>query len=176
MSQVRLLVLSEPRRGESFPLGEENVTIGRTERCDICIPDSTISSHHCTVIYNAEDNSYSLRDEDSTNGTRINEQRVEGVPVKMKSGDILQLGGVEVLFENQDGKNGQAHSAVIDLTSVATGEFPTRELKNLGERTGVRRSKDLRGNKKQTMIITVIVAVIALMAIGVGVLALLGAF
>ena len=46
----KLVLLSEKLRGKSFELDREMLTVGRREQCDICIKDSTLSSHHCDFI------------------------------------------------------------------------------------------------------------------------------
>ena len=66
MATAKIQILSDgPMRGTSFQLPNESYTIGRSESCDICIPDSTISGHHCT-LFQADEGVYMLRDEGST--------------------------------------------------------------------------------------------------------------
>ena len=47
---VKITILSEQMRGASFALNNERYTIGRSDSADVCIPDPTISGHHCTLI------------------------------------------------------------------------------------------------------------------------------
>lgn len=94
----KLIILSEQLRGKGFELTKDLHTCGRVEERDICIKDPTISSHHCDFI--KSDSTYILRDNGSTNGTRVN-----NVPVteqELQNSDILQVGGVEVLFDCDD--------------------------------------------------------------------------
>ncbi len=112
MSNPKLIVLSEKLRGKTFELLEEIQGAGRSEAQSICIKDSTLSSHHCDFIRN-DDGNYLLRDNDSTNGTRVN-----NVPITeqlLKSSDIIQLGGVEILYDFDDG------STTASLTRTKTG-------------------------------------------------------
>ena len=95
----KLIVLSEKMRGKSFELTEPVMSAGRNEQQDICIKDSTLSSHHCDFI--KTETSYMVRDNDSTNGTRVN-----NVPVteqELKNFDVIQLGGIEILYDADDG-------------------------------------------------------------------------
>ena len=92
----KLVVLSEPLRGQTFTLANELYTIGRVESCTICIPDPTISSKHCTLNRQA-DGGYKLTDHGSTNGTRVNGMRVE--EAVLANTDIVQLGSVEMLYD-----------------------------------------------------------------------------
>lgn len=112
MSNPKLIVLSEKLRGKTFDLTEDIQGAGRSESQSICIKDSTLSSHHCDFIRN-DDGNYLLRDNDSTNGTRVN-----NVPITeqmLKSSDIIQLGGVEILYDFDDG------STTASLTRTKTG-------------------------------------------------------
>ena len=86
--------------------------MGRSEERDICIKDSSLSSHHCDIIRKGE--TFIVRDNDSTNGTRVN-----NVPVteqELMNSDIIQFGGIEVLFD-ADSKEG-SRSTTTQKTST----------------------------------------------------------
>ena len=54
-----------------------------------------------------------MRDNDSTNGTRIN-----NIPIteqELKNSDIILLGGVEVLFDSNDGAETQVGSTTVTI-------------------------------------------------------------
>eukprot|EP00913_Durusdinium_trenchii_P034159 g31969.t1 len=71
--------------------GLENV-IGRSTACDTCIPGSqAISNRHMCISF-ASDGTASIRDIGSRNGTFLNDHRVAGTALVMKSGDKVQLG------------------------------------------------------------------------------------
>ena len=94
----KLIILSEQLRGNNFELTGEKYICGRLDNCDITLKDPTVSSRHCEFIKN--ENTYVLRDLNSTNGTRVN-----NVPIseqELKSSDILQVGGIEILFDSED--------------------------------------------------------------------------
>lgn len=97
-SPPKLVVLSEQLRGQQFELSQDLYTIGRSEKEAICINDPTISSRHCELIRD-EDGSFRVRDLGSTNGTRINGVKV--TEQKLVNSDILQVGGVEIMFDNE---------------------------------------------------------------------------
>ncbi|MCM8539849.1 MAG: FHA domain-containing protein [Lentisphaeraceae bacterium] len=98
MSTPRAIILSEIMRGKSFDLDKEVYNIGRTEENDICIPDGTLSSNHCTLT--KEGKTFKVVDHGSTNGTRINGERIS--ESYLRSSDILQVGGIEILFDSDD--------------------------------------------------------------------------
>src|SRR6185369_596092 len=82
--------------------------LGRVETNDATINDASVSGHHCEVIVSGE--SVRLKDLGSTNGTFVN--RVPITESVLESGQRIQLGSVELLFE-ADGAPGVA-SAVSE--------------------------------------------------------------
>jgi len=60
--------------GESIEITKDLVLIGRKEDCDIHLDHKSISKIHCVVV--KTDGLLLLRDLGSTNGTRVNGQRV----------------------------------------------------------------------------------------------------
>ena len=127
MGSVRILILSEQMRGTSFALTGNQYSIGRAESCDICISDPTISGHHCTLL-KLEDERYAVRDENSTNGTKVNEEKVTDQIVPLSNGDILQVGAVEILFDDRGQTN--HHDDGDQSRTTGTGEISTTAMKN----------------------------------------------
>ena len=73
--------------GDSIPLLHEKLLIGRRSSCDICLPVSNVSSHHCEL--ELQDGYWHVRDLGSTNGVKVNGQRTLGCP--LMPGDELQV-------------------------------------------------------------------------------------
>ncbi len=97
----KLIILSEQFRGRTFELTGETASVGRVDQCDICIKDPTVSTNHCTLI--RRDGSCFVLDNDSTNGTRINGTQLEpGVEQELANTDVLQVGGIEMLYDSDD--------------------------------------------------------------------------
>ncbi len=148
----KLVVLSEKLRGRSFELDKDIVSVGRTGERDICIKDPTISSHHCDFI--RTESSYTLKDNNSTNGTRVN-----NVPIteqELKNSDILQLGGVEILYDNDDGTTTavtRTHTG-IDLDSTEIGLSTVKNLDNFSPFSKTDRKK---GNLSQKILLALVV-------------------
>ncbi|NLF94843.1 MAG: FHA domain-containing protein [Oligosphaeraceae bacterium] len=169
MSSVRILILSEQMRGTSFALSADQYTIGRAESCDICISDPTISGHHCTLL-KLEADRYAVRDEGSTNGTKVNEAKVTTETVPLSNGDILQIGGVEVLFDNrQDNKQESRTMTVINLEDTGTSEIATTTMKNLGAKIGAKKGVTLRENQSHTKVLHIVLGILGLLVlVGLG--------
>jgi pSer/pThr/pTyr-binding forkhead associated (FHA) protein len=157
----KLTVLFEKLRGKTFELDRPEMTAGRKDPMDICIKDPSLSGHHCTFIRTAT-GSYIIRDNDSTNGTRVN-----NVPVteqELKNSDIIQLGGVEVLYDcglDADGTTGVSsfgRTHTINLDSLESNLSTVKDLGNYSPFAKVEGKKQARTNK--------------IMLIGLGVLGL----
>lgn len=147
MANPKLIVLSEKLRGKSFELTEDVHTAGRSDAQSICIKDASLSSHHCDFI-KTEDGKYLLRDNDSTNGTRVN-----NVPIHeqaLNSSDIIQLGAVEVLYDFDDGtitSNTRTRTG-IDLDSAdITVKTVITKMDNLSPFAHAEKSKGAKSQK-----------------------------
>lgn len=68
---------------KSFDFGRELVLIGRSESCDVCLPNNKISRQHAKVVADGTD--YFLVDLESGNGTFLN-----SIPVKPNEKNILR--------------------------------------------------------------------------------------
>jgi pSer/pThr/pTyr-binding forkhead associated (FHA) protein len=91
----RLVMVSGPNVGASFPLLESKIVIGRGEDCDLPINDTSVSRVH-SEIHTIEDGRWEIVDRDSSNGVRVN-----GVELKralLDVGDVIELGDVQLRF------------------------------------------------------------------------------
>lgn len=91
----RLVMISGPTVGASFPLLESKIVIGRGEDCDLPINDTSVSRVHAE-LYAIEGSKYEIVDRDSSNGVRVN-----GVELKralLDVGDVIELGDVQLRF------------------------------------------------------------------------------
>jgi pSer/pThr/pTyr-binding forkhead associated (FHA) protein len=69
---LRLVAIDE---GPDIIVGRAMVIVGRHPTCDTCLSSLRASRHHCCV--SLEDTGLLIRDLGSTNGIRINGQKVE---------------------------------------------------------------------------------------------------
>ena len=164
MATPKLVVLSEQLRGQTYELSEEMYSIGRGEQESICIPDPTVSGRHCDLVRN-EDGTYSAKDLGSTNGTRINGVRI--TEQRLVNSDILQVGGIEIMFdcEDQSITSAIATQTGINLEDTAGG-MAVEEMSNFSPFVG----KGARGadNPKIKMMVTGIIVVLFLVVCVLG--------
>lgn len=68
----------------------DTVLIGRSSSNDVRIAHTSVSKLHARVRYEA--GRPLLSDAGSSNGTLVQERRIDGEPVSLASGDVVQLG------------------------------------------------------------------------------------
>ena len=93
-----ILRSSEPDGALTFRLGAGAIkTVGRAPRADFIVDAALVSRLHCRIT--AADENLEIVDLKSTNGTFVNDRRVQRASVK--SGDRLRVGRVELTVERQ---------------------------------------------------------------------------
>ena len=114
MKLVVVLVLSGPLKGHKyFVKSDSKILIGRSEEANIRIGYDEFCSRRHTLIY-WEGKKCIIEDLGSTNGTFVNEQRIEGKE-ELKQGDKIGLGDTELLVGVEDYPKGKASSAEDDV-------------------------------------------------------------
>ena len=170
MANIKLTVLSDKMRGTSFTLSDQQYTIGRSDSADITIAEGTVSGRHCTLT-RMENGSYAVHDEGSTNGTRVNGRKLEDETLPLENGDLLQIGSVEMMFENASEKEviSEKTISVINLDDSTTSVSQISQMSNLNTHGGaIKKHDSLRSNKKHNAILFTMLGIL-----GVAVLAVL---
>jgi len=91
--RLYLEVLEGPDKGRKFEIYSTIVSLGR-KGVDVILSDPTVSSRHATLEVSRED--ILLYDENSTNGTFVNGERISSCP--LKNLDEIQLGETKLLL------------------------------------------------------------------------------
>jgi len=79
--------------GYVFDLTQGEINVGRSPRCQLQLPFTFVSHHHLTIV--AEGHGYFVSDNNSTNGTVLNDRRMPPHAfVPLADGDTLQIGDV----------------------------------------------------------------------------------
>jgi len=104
----RLVALDE---GPDITLDRTIVVVGRHPACETRLDSLRVSRHHCCMTQ--ENGEVVVRDLGSTNGIRINGQRVE--MGRLRPGDELSIAHIRYRLEN-----GQGHEqTIVEPVSVA---------------------------------------------------------
>ena len=82
------------RAGESFPLEEDKVSIGRTPEAGVFLDDVTVSRNHALLV-RRRDGLY-IDDLGSLNGTYVNRNRIESHA--LNDGDEIQIGKYKLSY------------------------------------------------------------------------------
>lgn len=82
--------------GDRVPLGEYVVSIGRQHDCTIVLADPNVSRHHAEIRPSGD--GYVVVDLGSTNGTRVNGDRIPGQHF-LTDGDELRCGNTIMRFQ-----------------------------------------------------------------------------
>jgi hypothetical protein len=99
----RLVAQSPEFEGKTFDLSGPEVTVGRVADNRIQLEHASVSGHH--AVFKLDQLDYTIKDLDSTNGTRINGERI--TQQKLRRNDILRLGNIELLYDSEHQPPGQ---------------------------------------------------------------------
>jgi len=99
-----LQICNGPEDGRLISLSREEMTLGRSAENQLAFSyDSKISRHHARFFFQEE--SWWIEDLHSTNGVKINGQRING-PAKLNHGDIILAGNLNLAHLMEKGNHG----------------------------------------------------------------------
>ena len=116
---TELIVKYPDRTPDHFPLGRLRITIGRSARNDLCIPDPFASRVHAEV--RREGDGYLLQDLGSANGTLYNGSNVEGV-IPLTAGGRIQIGETEIIFDDGTYNSSMGATMITDNSGTSLPE------------------------------------------------------
>ena len=95
-----LVVLLGSDTGLRIPLSKQELTLGRTAEADVILHDEQISRRHAVIRCDPIRQSYTLVDLNSTNGTRVNQEKIQ--EVLLREGDKIFIGSTVLKFVYED--------------------------------------------------------------------------
>src|SRR5216684_3531370 len=116
---TELIVKYPDRTADHFPLGRLRITIGRSARNDLCIPDPFASRVHAEV--RREGDGYVLQDLGSANGTLYNGSPAEGA-LPLTVGGRIQIGETEIMFDDGTYRSGTGATMITDEIATSLPE------------------------------------------------------
>jgi hypothetical protein len=92
-----LVTYSASPLGKSFNIYEGRNYVGRDITCDVCITsDSQISGKHFSILFRAVDSKFKFKDEQSSNGTIVNDLLEDDG--ELKNFDVIRIGDTKFIF------------------------------------------------------------------------------
>ncbi|WP_418962954.1 FHA domain-containing protein [Streptomyces lavendofoliae] len=95
LGSALLVVRRGPNSGSRFLLDSDLTTAGRHPQSDIFLDDVTVSRRH-VEFRRSPDGSFTVSDVGSLNGTYVNRERIDSVP--LANGDEVQIGKYRLVF------------------------------------------------------------------------------
>ena len=90
-----LVALNGQHKGEDFRLRVGKNVIGTAADCDVVLSDKKLSRKHATIRF--EGGEFQIADLDSSNGTSVNDEKVQ--KHDLIDNDIIKLGDIEFEFK-----------------------------------------------------------------------------
>ena len=152
----RLVAQSPEFSGKTFDLKDREITVGRLPDNAIQIEHASVSGHH--AILKLDELDYVVTDLESTNGTRINGEKIS--KQKLRRNDILRLGNIELLYDSEHALPGEpmpTASPRVNLAECSTHGRPADFL------NASPIGKKVRG--KQSMVWTASLSLLGLLAV-----------
>ncbi len=94
LRKCQLVVVEGSSKGRKLDLKDKRVTVGKKEDNDLMVEDRAVSRTHYEIV--PSEDSFVLRDLESTNGTFINETKVR--EAYLAPGDIIRIGNSRIEF------------------------------------------------------------------------------
>jgi pSer/pThr/pTyr-binding forkhead associated (FHA) protein len=90
---LRLSYKDKPEE-DTFLIQQTDILLGRDPNCKVHIPDETISAQHARIYL--IDQNWWIQDLNSTNGTFLNDERIEQ-PCILTNDDLIQVGNIKLI-------------------------------------------------------------------------------
>ncbi len=108
MARLSIHCPGQPERVQT--ISDDKATLGRSSRCEIVLPDKTLSREQCRL--ERAGSTYEISDLGSVNGTRINGERITR-PHLLISGDLIEIGLSRILFIAELGEEDNADTYAL---------------------------------------------------------------
>jgi adenylate cyclase len=150
-----LLQLAGQGRTREFQLeGASACRIGRSEQCNLVLSgDARVSRNHA-IVQRMDTGEYYLSDLGSRNGSVLN-GRLVVTPTALKSGDIIRLGGYELVFVQEEDAvqpppeadtQEELTTALLDVRLISVLVMDIRDYTSLSRELGEPRTSQMMGS------------------------------
>ena len=109
-----LVVIYGAELGRKYHIDGREMTIGRGTLNDICVSQDSVSRTH--AMLRVEDAGIKIRDNESTNGTYVNDHKIH--EAWLKDGDLVKIGRAIFKFLSGDNIESLYHEEIYRLSTV----------------------------------------------------------
>jgi hypothetical protein len=92
-----LVAMNGHQKGEDFRLRDGQNIIGSASTAEISLNDPAVSARHASIRYT--DGVFSLTDQDSSNGTFLNDNESKVAREVLKDNDVIHVGEISLKFK-----------------------------------------------------------------------------
>ena len=124
LRKCQLVILEGPDKNKKMTLSKNVIKIGKKENNDLVLTDKTVSRNHLEIEY--RDDSFILRDLESTNGTYLNGNKVK--EAFLSPGDFIKLGNSAIEFVMFDEKVSIAPSSKNEFGEMVGKSRKMRQI------------------------------------------------
>lgn len=121
---AKLVINPTSAAKKEIPLLSRVISIGRDPSNDLVLSDSMVSRRH--AILEQRDDQYILRDNNSSNGTMVNGDRVDHEK-PLRDGDLVAIGSSRLLFQVDDTSEASSPPASALASASVDGATPVVE-------------------------------------------------
>jgi uncharacterized RDD family membrane protein YckC len=107
---AKLVINPTSATKKEIPIVSRVISIGRDPSNDLVLSDAMVSRRH--AILEHRDNQYILRDNNSSNGTMVNGDRVD-IEKPLRDGDLVAIGSSRLLFQLDETAEASIPAAVV---------------------------------------------------------------
>jgi uncharacterized RDD family membrane protein YckC len=106
---AKLIINPTSGAKKEIPVGDKILSIGRDPSNDLVLSDSMVSRRH--AVLQRRGDQYLVRDNNSSNGTMVNGDKVAG-DQELRDGDLIAIGSARLLFQTESGPSGSAPTPI----------------------------------------------------------------
>jgi two-component system cell cycle response regulator len=110
-----LVVIHGEDLGRKYDLGEDDLMIGRSSKCDVEVDQDSVSRNHARVRHDGS--RVVVEDLGSTNGTFVNDEQIDGEH-RLRNGDFIKIGRTVFKFIASNNIEAAYHDEIYRLTTV----------------------------------------------------------
>jgi len=110
-----LVVIHGEDLGRKYDLGEDDLVIGRSSKCDVEVDQDSVSRNHARVKHDGS--RVLVKDLGSTNGTFVNDEQIDG-DHRLRNGDLIKIGRTIFKFIASNNIEAAYHDEIYRLTTV----------------------------------------------------------